>query len=86
MSGAEAMNAAFVECGRGDLVEVLPEPAMPEPDPRTDRLAELPAELNRILAEFQGLEPGSAEREEVLKRYEPLLGAVMALGEELSED
>jgi hypothetical protein len=59
---------------------------MLEPDPRAVRLAEHRAELNKVLAEFQGLEPGSAEREEVLKRYEPLLGAVMAMDEELSED
>ena len=58
---------------------------MPEPDPRAVRLTALRAELKDVLTEIQGLEPGSPEREEVLKRYAPLLGAVMALGEELSE-
>jgi len=60
---------------------------MPEPDPRAIRLAELRAELNEVLAEIKGHAPGTPERDQlVLKRYEPLLGAVMALGEELSED
>jgi len=58
---------------------------MPEPDPRAVRLAELRIQLNKDGSELRGLKPGSPEQLEVLVRFEPDLGAVMALEEELSE-
>ena len=56
---------------------------MPEPDPRTVRLVELRARLAAILSELRCLEPGSPQQLEVLKRYEPVHEAVLALAEEL---
>jgi hypothetical protein len=41
--------------------------------------------LNKDGSELRGLKPGSPEQLEVLVRFEPDLGAVMALEEELSE-
>jgi hypothetical protein len=41
--------------------------------------------LNKVGSELRGLKPGSPEQLEVLDRFEPILGAVMVLEEELSE-
>jgi hypothetical protein len=57
----------------------------PEPDPRAVRPAELRVQLNQVGSELRGLKPGSPEQLEVLERFEPILGAVMALEEKLSE-
>jgi len=57
----------------------------PEPDPRAIRLAELRVQLNKFGSELRGLKPGSPEQLEVLERFEPIVGAVMAMEEELSE-
>jgi hypothetical protein len=56
---------------------------MPEPDPRNVRLVELREQLATLLSKLQGLEPGSPEQLEALKRYEPVHAAVLALAEEL---
>lgn len=56
---------------------------MPELDPRAVRLAELPVQLAAILSELRCQEPGSHQQLEVLKRYEPVHAAVLALAEEL---
>ncbi len=58
---------------------------MPEPDPRASRLAELRVQLNKVGSEHQGLKPESPVQLEVLAHFEPILGAVMAMEEELSE-
>ena len=56
---------------------------MPEPDPRTVRLAELREQLATLLSKLRDLEPGSPEQLEALKRYEPVHAAVLALADEL---
>lgn len=49
-------------------------------------LAELRAVLNEVLAEIEGLDPVSPDRDEVAQeRYQQILGAVLALDEELRE-
>ena len=58
---------------------------MPEPDQRTVRLAELRVQLNMVGSELRGLKPGSPKQLEEFERFEPILGAVMALEEEMSE-
>jgi len=57
----------------------------PEPDPRAICPAEPRVQLNKDGSELRGLKPGSPEQLEVLERFEPILGGVMALEEELSE-
>ena len=52
--------------------------AMPEPDRRAVRLAELRVQLNKVGSELRRLAPGSPEQLVVLERFEPILGAVMA--------
>jgi hypothetical protein len=59
--------------------------AIPQIDPRGSRLAELRVQLNKARSELRGLKPGSPEQLEGLERFEQILGAVMALEEELSE-
>ena len=59
--------------------------AMLEPDPRAVRLAELRVQLNKVGSQLRVLKPGNPEQLEVLKRFELILGAVMALEEEMSE-
>lgn len=58
---------------------------MPEPDPRAVRLAELRVRLNKVGSEIRGLKPGRLEQLELLECFEPILGAVMAVEEELGE-
>jgi hypothetical protein len=48
-------------------------------------LAKLRVQLNKIGSELGRLKPGSPEQPELLERLEPILGAVMALEEELGE-
>ncbi|WP_411876614.1 hypothetical protein [Vulcanococcus limneticus] len=53
-------------------------------DPRAVRLAELRAELLALRQEIrETTAPLSPERDALLERYEPLLGQVVALSEEL---
>jgi CHASE3 domain sensor protein len=54
-----------------------------EPDPRTARLDELREQVAAILPELRSLQRGTPEHEQALERYEPLLGAALALAEEL---
>jgi hypothetical protein len=59
--------------------------AMSEPDPSAVRPAELRVQLKMVGKELRALKPGSPEQQEVLQRFEPILGALMALEQELSE-
>ena len=55
-------------------------------DPRAARLAELRAELLALRQQIRSTTaPLSPERDALLERYEPLLGQVVALSEELAE-
>jgi hypothetical protein len=56
---------------------------MPEPDQRIARLAKLKGQLTAIGLELHGLEPGSPEQLEVLKRWAPIHADVLAMADEL---